>query len=657
MLRRLSFPSNRAGTIFDRLRPNLATHNTPAQTTPYIKRIRRKAEQHFRRISPLRYLLIMSQLTPAALVESLKAPAQEQHIQGPKHIWRAHGTKGAFVPTTPATTNDSTSSSAASSSSSASVAPRIIPPGEIDKSRFVESVTTVALKIAARKCGAFQAHFRARPHLLYSRPRIGTIIDGPTKDEKYLLLSVKSFDELATSVPIETLEFIQKEGGQAVLFTFQLDYDYFTLDYILRKLLPENIQVPAGFETIGHIAHLNMAEEQRPYGPIIARVILDKNAHIHTVVNKVGAIASEFRVFQMEVLGGVDSFWTEVKEHGCTFQFDFSKVYWNSRLSTEHARLIDLFRRKELVVDAMCGIGPFVVPGAKKLGYQKDFLQGQPAILANDLNPDSYAALCSNLDRNKVASLVSCHNMDGRAFLWEVLRKKQLEAGPYQGQRAAHVLMNLPAIAIEFLDAFIGLYAPDPSVSPDLLTSLLNHPPLVHVYCFSREIDNPLIDLVPRVEKALGGRKMPKPVLVKEQLAPQVNIKKEKKEKKAQQSAKHKKEQANGRQQAESSSSSSSLVELSSTSSSSSSSSPAVGIPPLGESHIRFVRNVAPNKDMFCISFHIPVDVLTATPTWKEMQENIEKTNSEPNDSTSLKRKLECDSQEDESPALKKSKE
>lgn len=35
----------------------------------------------------------------------------------------------------------------------------------------------------------------------------------------------------------------------------------------------------------------------------------------------------------MEVLAGEKNFITKTKEHGCTFELDFSKVYWNPRLS------------------------------------------------------------------------------------------------------------------------------------------------------------------------------------------------------------------------------------------------------------------------------------------------------------------------------------
>jgi tRNA (guanine37-N1)-methyltransferase len=55
-------------------------------------------------------------------------------------------------------------------------------------------------------------------------------------------------------------------------------------------------------------------------------VILDKHPHLKTVVNKTGNIETEFRVFPMEVIAGINSTETEVVQHGAKFKLDFAKV-------------------------------------------------------------------------------------------------------------------------------------------------------------------------------------------------------------------------------------------------------------------------------------------------------------------------------------------
>ena len=80
-------------------------------------------------------------------------------------------------------------------------------------------------------------------------------------------------------------------------------------------------------------------------------------------------------------------------ESDCRFTFDFSQVYWNSRLHTEHERLVKLFKPDEVVADVFAGVGPFAVPAAKK----------GCAVFGNDLNPHSVKYLTKNVGDNRVS--------------------------------------------------------------------------------------------------------------------------------------------------------------------------------------------------------------------------------------------------------------
>lgn len=96
---------------------------------------------------------------------------------------------------------------------------------------------------------------------------------------------------------------------------------------MLEALLPEGMIIPAGFETVGHIAHLNLRDEHLPYKTLIAQVVLDKNKpKIQTVVNKTDAIQNDYRTMKLEVLAGCDSLVTTVIESGLRFKVDLATV-------------------------------------------------------------------------------------------------------------------------------------------------------------------------------------------------------------------------------------------------------------------------------------------------------------------------------------------
>lgn len=66
---------------------------------------------------------------------------------------------------------------------------------------------------------------------------------------------------------------------------------------------------------------------------LVGEVLLDKVPTARTVVNKIGTIDTVYRNFAMEVLAGDDDLIATTTEWGVKYQFDFSKVYWNPRLS------------------------------------------------------------------------------------------------------------------------------------------------------------------------------------------------------------------------------------------------------------------------------------------------------------------------------------
>ena len=214
---------------------------------------------------------------------------------------------------------------------------------------------------------------------------------------------------------------------------------------------------------------------------------MGKHREIKTVVNKIDQIDSTFRFFKMELLCGEDRMVTTVKECQCTYTFDYSKVYWNSRLSFEHWTIVEMLKRGDVVLDMFAGVGPFAVPAAKK----------KCVVYANDLNPHSHSALVDNARNNKVD--INAYCMDGREFTRKVASDLIARLSKEPSTRLIdHIVMNLPASATDFLDCLIGLYSSLPRPLADTIK-----PPTVHCYTFSKALD-PEADSLQMVEDKLG---------------------------------------------------------------------------------------------------------------------------------------------------------
>jgi len=206
-------------------------------------------------------------------------------------------------------------------------------------------------------------------------------------------------------------------------------------------------------------------------------VLQDKLPNVRTVVNKASTIDNTYRNFQLELICGEPEYQVETKENGVPFEFDFSKVYWNPRLSTEHERIVKMLQSGDVLYDVFAGVGPFSVPAAKK----------RCTVLANDLNPVSFHWLQHNAKRNKCLTHIKMYNKDGREFILKELRGDLLQrwSSPAATPYNMHVTMNLPAMAVEFLDAFRGLYTAEELAE---LPEPLNYPQ-VHVYSFAKGED------------------------------------------------------------------------------------------------------------------------------------------------------------------------
>ncbi|XP_060938695.1 tRNA (guanine(37)-N1)-methyltransferase [Limanda limanda] len=386
----------------------------------------------------------------------------------------------------------------------------------LDKEAFAQTITVPALRVPIR---VLNKVIKSLKKSTIQRPGMPRVVPDTEDGGAFRLIlldpnrisSASSFSE-AEAEALRSFEVPEELHSHEL----QLTYDNLKSEEVLEAVLPPGQDVTSAFSRVGHIAHMNLRDHQLLYKSLIGQVIMDKNPGITCVVNKLNIIDSTYRNFKMEVLAGEENMVAKLKENGVTYEFDFSRVYWNSRLSTEHQRVVQLVTRGDTVFDVFAGVGPFAIPAAR-VGAK---------VLANDLNPESYRWLQHNCKLNKVESKVRTFDLDGRAFIQGPV-KQELPA-LLKGKGSVHVVMNLPALALEFLDAFRGLLHQEAPCDENL--------PTVHCYGFSRE-DDPDTDVVKRASRSLG-------------------------------------------------------------------------FPLENRCSVHFVRNVAPNKDMMCVRFTIPKEVL-----------------------------------------------
>ena len=147
----------------------------------------------------------------------------------------------------------------------------------------------------------------------------------------------------------------------------------------------------------------------------------------------------------------------------------------------------------------MCGIGPQAIKAAVKVPNFK--------VLANDLNPEAVKCMTENIKLNRIEKRVIPFCMDGRAYARMLIDKDDeseiKKTIPREFLRFDHIFMNLPMIAVEFLDCFIGIFKKaDPEIWKVNGSIKL---PIIHVYGFTVKAETEVCkaNFVERIGKAM----------------------------------------------------------------------------------------------------------------------------------------------------------
>jgi tRNA (guanine37-N1)-methyltransferase len=312
--------------------------------------------------------------------------------------------------------------------------------------------------------------------------------DTTTTKQKIIVLhpSTPTLAELPENVR-DILMQCQVADGPAHSMTFS--YHQFTSAYLLAKLLPVALHPPpTAFETIGHIAHLNLRSLHLPYKHLIGQVLLETLPSVETVISKVGEVHGPYRIYDFEVLAGRPTTEVDMTEFGIQLHFDMAKVYWCSRLSEERQRLLrSEFRKDQIVADAFCGIGAMCLLAAQQLNC---------TIWANDWNPSAVEYLQDNAARNNLnhrMGRVQCG--DAYDFLTDIGLRND---GDGVQRLPDHVILNFPLESPRFLGALrwwpvmkpkrkpykTGTSSSSGSKATDADADVIV--PRVHVYTFAR---------------------------------------------------------------------------------------------------------------------------------------------------------------------------
>jgi tRNA (guanine37-N1)-methyltransferase len=194
------------------------------------------------------------------------------------------------------------------------------------------------------------------------------------------------------------------------------------------------------------------------------------------VLAKAGAISGTYRTREYIHIAGENKTQTVHREFGCQYHVDLAKAYFSPRLSHEHERVAGLVQPGETVADLFAGVGPFSVLIGKKNPKAK--------VYAVDLNPDAVELLKINVRVNRVENHVFPLLADATEISSDKLKGV-----------ADRVIMNLPEIAIDFVDAACQALKPEGGV--------------VHFYGFVRSPDT-VNGLKTRLSNAVqaNGRKV-----------------------------------------------------------------------------------------------------------------------------------------------------
>ncbi len=114
-----------------------------------------------------------------------------------------------------------------------------------------------------------------------------------------------------------------------------------------------------GFDIIGDIAVVIIAEGLEAHERLIAETILAIHKNVTTVFKRDGTYSGEYRTIPVTFIAGERKTETLCREFGVRLLLDIEKVYFSIRSGHERKRIADLVRPGENVLVMFSGVAPY----------------------------------------------------------------------------------------------------------------------------------------------------------------------------------------------------------------------------------------------------------------------------------------------------------
>ncbi|MDH2902095.1 MAG: class I SAM-dependent methyltransferase family protein [archaeon] len=121
----------------------------------------------------------------------------------------------------------------------------------------------------------------------------------------------------------------------------------------------------SSFDVIGDIAIIKVPNDLSSKESLIASQILRAMKNVRTVLKQSSDVQGEFRLRDLNFVGGEEKYDTIYKESGCLFKINVKEVYFSPRLSTERERIASLVKNGEHILNMFAGISTFSIIIAK----------------------------------------------------------------------------------------------------------------------------------------------------------------------------------------------------------------------------------------------------------------------------------------------------